>query len=244
MLVATKGGHTRTPDGGWAHDGRPEHLRAACEASLKALGVEAIGLYQFHRPDPSVPYAESLGALEELRAEGKVRMVGISNADIAADPRGQEILGNAFVACRTSCRRASAAASRSCAMHEQGIAFLPWSPLGGMGERSGWVRARRLRRGGPGAGRLAAAGVPRLACWRSRRSASRSRASSRPESVLDSVARRRPAAQRRAGRAARRRLRLRPGRPRSPGRGRPAAPRARRSSSPSTAGPGPARPRP
>ena len=81
VVIATKGGHTRPPDGSWALDGSREHLRAACEASLSALGVEAIGLYQFHRPDPEVPWAESIGALEELRAEGKVQMVGVSNAD-------------------------------------------------------------------------------------------------------------------------------------------------------------------
>ena len=73
VLVATKGGHTRTADGSWELDGRPEYLRQACEKSLRALGVEAIGLYQYHRPDPEVPYAESLGALEELRQEGKIR---------------------------------------------------------------------------------------------------------------------------------------------------------------------------
>src|SRR6476619_7516441 len=66
VLVATKGGHLRPGGGSWTLDGSPEHLRQACEASLKRLGVEAIGLYQFHRPDPTVPYAESVGAIRDL----------------------------------------------------------------------------------------------------------------------------------------------------------------------------------
>ncbi|HEY8558403.1 MAG TPA: aldo/keto reductase, partial [Actinomycetes bacterium] len=80
-LVATKGGHTR-PGGSWEVDGRPEYLRQACEASLERLGVEAIGLYQFHRPDPKVPFTESVGALAELRAAGKIRLAGLSNVSI------------------------------------------------------------------------------------------------------------------------------------------------------------------
>jgi aryl-alcohol dehydrogenase-like predicted oxidoreductase len=78
--VATKGGHIR-PGGAWELDGRPEHLRAACEASLRALDTDRIDLYQLHRPDPEVPYAESVGALADLQTEGKVRWVGLSNAD-------------------------------------------------------------------------------------------------------------------------------------------------------------------
>src|SRR5215216_8128477 len=81
VLVATKGGHTR-PGGEWGLDGRPEYLRQACEASLRALGVDAIGLYQFHRPDPKVPFAESVAALAELKAAGKVRLVGLSNVSV------------------------------------------------------------------------------------------------------------------------------------------------------------------
>src|SRR5918912_2366022 len=80
VLVATKGGHTRTADGAWELDGRPEHLKRACEASLKALNTDRIDLYQYHRPDPNVPYEESIGALKELQEEGKIRWVGISNA--------------------------------------------------------------------------------------------------------------------------------------------------------------------
>ena len=82
VLVATKGGHTRRGTD-WELDGSPAYLRRACEASLRRLGVDAIGLYQFHRPDPATPWEESMGALRALADDGLVRMVGISNADIA-----------------------------------------------------------------------------------------------------------------------------------------------------------------
>jgi len=139
VLVATKGGHTRPPDGSWSLDGSPEHLRAACEASLQALGVEAIGLYQYHRPDPGVPYAESLGALEELRQEGKVRLVGISNADVdqielALATTQLAAVQNEF----SPAFRSSRPELELCARH--GIAFLPWSPLGGAGRAAGLGR--------------------------------------------------------------------------------------------------------
>ena len=81
VIVATKGGHTR-PGGAWELDGSREHLRAACEASLRALETDRIDLYQYHRPDPKVPYEESIGAIKELQDEGKVRWVGISNASV------------------------------------------------------------------------------------------------------------------------------------------------------------------
>lgn len=136
VLVATKGGHTRPPDDSWALDGSPAHLRAACEASLRALGVEAIGLYQHHRPDPDVPYAETLGALEELRVEGKIRYVGISNADpdqieLALRTTQLAAVQNQYSpAYRTSQRELDL-----CARH--GVAFLPWSPLGGISSAAG-----------------------------------------------------------------------------------------------------------
>jgi pyridoxine 4-dehydrogenase len=88
LLIATKGGYERTrPSGdsstgeliGWTPNGRPEHLRSACEASLRRLQLERIDLYQFHTPDPSVPYAESIGALSALRVQGKIRHIGVSN---------------------------------------------------------------------------------------------------------------------------------------------------------------------
>ena len=133
VLIATKGGHTRPPDGSWALDGSREHLRAACEASLRALGVEAVGLYQFHRPDPQVPWAESVGALEELRQEGKVQLVGVSNADPAQIREAASITQLAAVQNELSPRfRSSEPEVDLCA--ELGVAFLPWSPLGGIGK--------------------------------------------------------------------------------------------------------------
>lgn len=133
VLVATKGGHVRTPDGGWALDGRPEHLRQACEASLRALGVEAVGLYQFHRPDPHVPWAESVGAIEQLRQEGKVHLVGVSNANSEQIREAASITPLASVQNELSPRFRTS--EPELAMCEQtGVAFLPWSPLGGMGD--------------------------------------------------------------------------------------------------------------
>lgn len=137
VLVATKGGHTRTEGGGWGLDGRPEHLREACEASLRRLGVESIGLYQFHRPDPAVPYAESVGAIAELLDAGKIQRAGISNADPAQIREANEILGGRLVSVQNQYSPAftsSRAELDLCA--ELGIAFLPWSPLGGIAKAS------------------------------------------------------------------------------------------------------------
>ncbi|AJE44180.1 aldo/keto reductase [Streptomyces nodosus] len=133
VLVATKGGHLRPGDGSWTLDGSPEHIRAACEASLRRLGVEAIGLYQFHRPDPAVPYAESVGAVRDLLDEGKIRMAGISNADPEQIRQAGEILGGRLVSVQNQFSpafRSSEPELRLC--DELGIAFLPWSPLGGI----------------------------------------------------------------------------------------------------------------
>ena len=129
VLVATKGGHTR-PGREWGLDGRPEYLRQACEASLRALGVEAIGLYQFHRPDPKVPFAESVGALAELKAAGKVRLVGLSNVSVDQINQARQLVEVASVQNEFSPRfRRSEGELAFCAA--QRIAFLPWSPLGG-----------------------------------------------------------------------------------------------------------------
>jgi aryl-alcohol dehydrogenase-like predicted oxidoreductase len=131
VLVATKGGHTRE-GGEWDLDGRPEHLRQACEASLRALGVDAIGLYQLHRPDPKVPFLESVGALAELEAAGKVRLVGLSNVSVDQIRQARQVVDVASVQNEFSPRfRRSEGELAFCAA--QRIAFLPWSPLGGIG---------------------------------------------------------------------------------------------------------------
>jgi aryl-alcohol dehydrogenase-like predicted oxidoreductase len=131
ILVATKGGHTR-PGREWGLDGRPEYLRHACEASLRALGLEAIGLYQFHRPDPKVPFLESVGAMAELKAAGKVRLVGLSNVSVDQIRQAREVVEVASVQNEFSPRfRRSEGELAFCAA--QRIAFLPWSPLGGIG---------------------------------------------------------------------------------------------------------------
>ncbi|MEU9211279.1 aldo/keto reductase [Streptomyces sp. NPDC048415] len=139
VLVATKGGSLRPGDGSWTVDGRPEYIKRACEQSLARLGVEAIGLYQFHRPDPRIPYAESVGALAELLDEGKIVAAGISNADPEQIRTAQEVLGGRLASVQNQFSPAFRSSRPELDLcHELGIAFLPWSPLGGIS------RARRL----------------------------------------------------------------------------------------------------
>ena len=134
VLVATKGGHTREGTE-WTLNGRPEYLRKACEGSLRRLGVEAIGLYQHHRPDPEVDYADTIGGLKELIDDGLIVGAGISNADPAQIELAREILGDGLVAVQNQYSpkfRSSQPELDLC--DKYGIAFLPWSPLGGMSE--------------------------------------------------------------------------------------------------------------
>jgi aryl-alcohol dehydrogenase-like predicted oxidoreductase len=134
VIVATKGGMTRGRDGSWGTDGRPEHLRAACEASLRALDTDRIDLYQFHRPDPDVPYAESVGVFKELQDEGKVRWVGLSNADVDQLEEALGIVDVVAVQNQLSLGYTGPITKgevQACA--DRGIAFLAWSPLGGIG---------------------------------------------------------------------------------------------------------------
>jgi aryl-alcohol dehydrogenase-like predicted oxidoreductase len=133
VIVATKGGHTREGTS-WGLNGRPEYLKAACEASLDALGTDRIDLYQFHRPDPDVPYAESVGAFKELQDEGKVRWVGLSNCTVEQLEEALGIVEIVSVQNQLSLEFTSPLEKgevRAC--EERGIAFLPWSPLGGIG---------------------------------------------------------------------------------------------------------------
>lgn len=137
VLVATKGGHLRPGDGSWTLNGRPEYLKQAAKASARRLNVEAIGLYQFHRPDPQVVYADSIGALRDLLDEGVIRMAGISNANVDQILLAQEILGGRLASVQNQfspAYRSSQPELELCA--ELGIAFLPWSPLGGISRAS------------------------------------------------------------------------------------------------------------
>jgi len=132
VIVATKGGHTRNGEA-WELDGSPEHLRKACEASLRALETDRIDLYQFHRPDPEVPYAESIGTFKELQDEGKIRWVGISNATVDQLEEALGIVDVVSVQNQLSLGYTGPIGKgevQACA--ERGIAFLAWSPLGGI----------------------------------------------------------------------------------------------------------------
>ena len=140
VLVATKGGHHRTiaRQGPWEQNGHPDYLKEAAKASLKNLGVDQIGLYQFHRPDPLVDYADSVGAIRELFDEGIIRMAGISNANPAQILLAQEILDDRLVSVQNQFSpafRSSEPELQLC--DELKLAFLPWSPLGGIGGAAG-----------------------------------------------------------------------------------------------------------
>jgi aryl-alcohol dehydrogenase-like predicted oxidoreductase len=134
VLVATKGGHLRPGDGSWTINGDPAYVKQACDASLKALEVEAIGLYQYHRPDPKVPYGDSVGALADLLDAGKILMAGISNATVEQIDQAQDILGGRLVSVQNEFSprfRSSENELEHC--EKIGVAFIPWSPLGGIG---------------------------------------------------------------------------------------------------------------
>jgi aryl-alcohol dehydrogenase-like predicted oxidoreductase len=132
VLVATKGGHTRSGTA-WGLDGSPAYLRRACEGSLRRLHVEAIGLYQFHRPDPETPWEESMGGLRALYDDGLVRTVGISNASIPQIDSARAILGDALVSVQNQFSPAYLSSFdelKHCAALR--LAWLPWSPFGGV----------------------------------------------------------------------------------------------------------------
>jgi aryl-alcohol dehydrogenase-like predicted oxidoreductase len=128
LVIATKGGQTRPSAGQWVPDGRPEHLREACEGSLKRLKLERIDLYQFHWPDPKVPVEDSVGELARLRTEGKIRHVGVSNFSADELQRVRQIVPIASVQNRYNVAdRASEDVLTVCT--REGIAFIPWAPI-------------------------------------------------------------------------------------------------------------------
>jgi aryl-alcohol dehydrogenase-like predicted oxidoreductase len=131
VVSATKGGLTR-PDGRWDRDARPDRLRSACEASLTALGVDAIDLYQLHAPDPEVLLEDSVGALAELREEGKIRAVGLSNVSVDEIRRASAIVPIASVQNRLS-PFFREALREGVVEHtaREGMGFLAYSPVGG-----------------------------------------------------------------------------------------------------------------
>jgi pyridoxine 4-dehydrogenase len=128
LVIATKGGLVRPGPGRWAPDGRPEHLRQVCEGSLRRLRLDQIPLYQLHRPDPKVPYAESVGTLAELKAEGKIRHIGVSNVSEAQLRDAQRITPVVSVQNRYNLAdRSSEPMVDLC--DQELLAFLPWAPI-------------------------------------------------------------------------------------------------------------------
>jgi aryl-alcohol dehydrogenase-like predicted oxidoreductase len=131
VVVATKGGVVRHGSA-WDSDASPAHLRAACERSLRALGVERIDLYQLHAPDPRVPFAESVGAIAELQRQGKVRWIGLSNVSVEQIQEAGSIGTVTSVQNRLNPffrESLSEGVVQYCA--EKGIGFLAYSPTGG-----------------------------------------------------------------------------------------------------------------
>jgi pyridoxine 4-dehydrogenase len=128
LVIATKGGLTRPGPGRWEPDGRPSHLRAACEGSLRRLRLDRIDVYQLHRPDPAVPLAESIGTLLELQQEGKIRHIGISNVSEEQLAEVQALTPVVSVQNRyNAADRSSESLVDTCA--REGLAFLPWAPI-------------------------------------------------------------------------------------------------------------------
>ncbi|MFI5893944.1 aldo/keto reductase [Actinoplanes sp. NPDC051513] len=130
LVIATKGGLVRPGPGQWVPDGRPEHLRQALEGSLRRLRLEQIPLYQFHRPDPKVPLEESIGALAELKAQGKIRHIGVSNVTEEQLRAAQRITPIVSIQNRYNADdRRSESLVDLC--EQERLVFLPWAPISG-----------------------------------------------------------------------------------------------------------------
>jgi pyridoxine 4-dehydrogenase len=136
LVIATKGGLERPGAGQWVPNGRPDYLRKACEGSLARLKLEQIPLYQFHRPDPNVPLAESLGALVALKDEGKIRHIGLSNVNEKQLREAEQLTPIVSIQNRyNSSDRKSESVVDVC--DTESIAFLPWAPIQGIDEHPG-----------------------------------------------------------------------------------------------------------
>ena len=145
LVIATKGGMARPGPNRWDPDGRPEHLREACEGSLRRLRLEQIPLWQFHRPDPKVPLAESMGVIAELKDEGKIRHVGVSNVSEAQFREAERILPIVSIQNRFNVTdRESQPLIDLC--EQQNMVFLPWAPIQ-QAERRAAVAVAAERRG-------------------------------------------------------------------------------------------------
>ncbi len=148
LVIATKGGLVRPGPGRWDADGRPEHLRAACEGSLQRLRLDQVPLYQFHRPDPRVPLEESLGELVRLKDEGKIRHIGISNVSEEQLRAAQAVTAVVSVQNRyNAADRGSEAVLDVCELEQ--IAFLPWAPIQQAGRNPAVAEAARRHDASP-----------------------------------------------------------------------------------------------
>ena len=142
LVIATKGGLVRPGPGRWEPDGRPEHLRAACEGSLRRLRLEQIPLYQFHRPDPKVPIADSIGALVELKEQGKIRHIGVSNVTEPELRQAEELTPVVSIQNRFNVSDRSSESLVDLCEQEQFV-FLPWAPISESDENSALIEAAK-----------------------------------------------------------------------------------------------------
>lgn len=158
LVIATKGGQVRPGPGQWVPDGRPAHLREALEGSLRRLGLDRIDLYQLHRPDPKVPFVESVGALIDMREEGKIRAIGLSNV---SEQQLETALGMTSVASVQNrynlVDRQSEGVLRVC--EARGLAFIPWAPVQVGDPHAAGTAARIARECGISASQLALAWI-------------------------------------------------------------------------------------
>jgi pyridoxine 4-dehydrogenase len=142
LVIATKGGYARPGPNQWKPDGRPEHLRSVCEGSLRRLRLDQIPLYQLHRPDPHVPYAESVGTLADLQKEGKIRHIGVSNVSEEQLREAQRVVPIVSVQNRYNVTdRSSQQVLDVC--EQESLVFLPWAPIQEAGRNVGVLNAAR-----------------------------------------------------------------------------------------------------